>query len=456
MQGAAAKHTADARYVSLYAVKPTDFVGVSPKAVVQEGDSVEVGSPLFYDKGNPKVQFRSPVKGIVKSIVRGEKRALKAIVVERTSRDAWHCDTESLSTREGLVGAMLESGIWVHIKQRPFGIVADPDSTPRDIFVSGTNSAPLSADCDYILQGREEELSKGLEMLTLLTGGCVHFTTKHGSRLEQALRSTHQRVVLHSIEGPHPAGNVGTQIAAISPINKGDIVWTVDPQSVANLGLMALKSEYRAERLIAVSGPAATHPQYCRIVEGAQVAPIVNGQVSNPDYPKLEGSDANVRIISGNVLCGMAIDKDSFVGLNDSEVCLLPEGNYYDFMGWLMPGLRKYSFSRTFAYGCLPRCAHKYLPLLPNCLQPKFDTGLHGGERPLVFNGNFERVFPFDIYPLQLLKAAIIGDIELMENLGIYEVEPEDFALCEFIDPSKTEIQTIIRKALELCRKEAV
>jgi Na+-transporting NADH:ubiquinone oxidoreductase subunit A len=247
------------------------------------------------------------------------------------------------------------------------------------------------------------------------------------------------RVVDHYINGPHPSGNIGTQIAHIDPINKGEVVWTMNIQDVAMLGELLTTGVYNPEKVIAVAGPDIKDPHYYRVKAGACLAEITKTQLL------ADGNTKTDRVISGDILSGTQIAADGFLGAYDDLVSIIPEGDYYDFMGWLMPGFKKFSFSRTFLSGFLPKM-----------LKWRFDTNTHGDERPLVFTGNFERVFPFDIYPTQLIKACIVGDIELMENLGIYEVEPEDFALCEFIDTSKTDIQAIIREALEKLRKEAL
>ena len=266
------------------------------------------------------------------------------------------------------------------------------------------------------------------------------------------------RIVTHYIKGPHPAGNIGTQIAHIDPINKGEVVWTMNAQDVAVLGELVTTGVYRPEKVIAVAGPNIKNPHYYRIKSGACLAEIIKNQLLNSTYPKMDANDdaKKNRVISGDILSGAQVAVDGFMGAYDDLVSILPEGDYYDFMGWLMPGVRKFSFSRTFFSGFMPKSTFKPMDIeLPRFESLwKFDTNTHGDERPLVFTGSFERVFPFDIYPTQLIKACIVGDIDLMENLGIYEVEPEDFALCEFIDTSKTDIQAIIREALEQLRKE--
>lgn len=460
----------DARSITDYAVKPTDFVGLTPRLVVEEGDTVHVGDALFVDKHDERIRFTSPADGKVKVIVRGEKRKLLEVVVEADYKsagsigsDCKSSPTPRMQTAEEIKAAMLQCGLWPMLRQRPFGTVANPDDKPKAIFVSAFDSAPLAPDYDFVLQGRETYFAKGIEVLTLLTEGLVHVCFRPDQNLSNVFgEGRHMglplRVVTHYNKGPHPAGNIGTQIAHIDPINKGEVVWTMNVQDVAVLGELVTTGVYRPEKVIAVAGPNIKNPHYYRIKAGSCLNEIVNSQLLNNEFPKMDvdNSAKENRVISGNILSGTQITADGFLGAYDDLVSILPEGDYYDFMGWLMPGFRKFSFSRTFLSGFMPKSTFKplgiNLPRFENLW--KFDTNTHGDERPLVFTGNFERVFPFDIYPNQLIKACIVGDIDLMENLGIYEVEPEDFALCEFVDTSKTDIQEIIRKGLELLRKE--
>lgn len=427
--GSAEKCVTDRRDITTYAVKPTDFVGLTPKMMVAEGDAVKVGDALFCEKNDESIRFTSPVSGVVKAVVRGEKRRILEVIVESDGKSEASEHYEISDNPENIKDAMLQCGLWTMLRQRPFGIVANPDDEPKAIFVSAFSSAPLAPDYDFIMQGREEYLKKGLETLTNLTKGIVHICFSPGQYLAQQLQTSNSKLQTHLVKGPHPAGNIGTQINHIDPINKGDVVWTMNLQDVAVLGELVSTGIYNPEKIIAVAGPNVEKPQYYRIKTGACLKDIKIKEHS--------------RVVSGDVLSGTQIAPDDFVGAYNDLVSVIPEGDYYDFMGWLMPGFKKYSFSRTFLSGFLPKL-----------LKWKFDTNTHGDVRPLVFTGNFERVFPFDIYPTQLIKACIIGDIELMENLGIYEVEPEDFALCEFVDVSKTDIQAIIRNALESLRKE--
>lgn len=459
VSGAAQKTVAETPYISTFAVKPTDYVGLTPKLLVAEGDAVAAGEPLLCDKNRPQILFPSPVSGTVKEIVRGEKRLLEAVVVEK--QEGWRAEPaegwQTPGTREELVPQMLQSGMWTLLRQRPFGIIPSPESKPKAIFVSGFDSAPLGMDYDFALQGRDADLAAGVKGLQTLGGCPVHLSFRPGQRLASLAEGWRsQQVEVHYFDGPHPAGNIGTQIAHVSPLNKGEQVWCIELQDLAIMGRWLRTGAADFRKVAAVAGPNIKNPQHYRITAGACVSQIVADQLLHTDYPQIVSDMEKSRIISGNMLCGTQIASDGFMGAHDSLLTILPEGDYYDFMGWLMPGLQKYSFSRTFWSGFVPRWLHCIYKDVPPFMSPKFDTNRHGDVRPLVFTGSFERVFPFDIYPTQLIKACLIGDIELQERLGIYEVEPEDFALCEYIDTSKTDIQPIIREALETLRKEAL
>ena len=424
--GEPSREVVDARGIGRYAVKPIDFVGFTPRLLVAEGDNVAAGQPLLVDKNDTRLWLPSPVNGVVRAIVRGEKRRLMEVVVCRKNQNI----PSNQNTQNTLTP---EAPVWWMLRERPFGTIANPDHKPKGIFVSMRDTNPLAPDIDYALQGRAPEFEAGVKALEAFAP--VHCV---------------------KAEGPHPAGNIGTIVAALDPINKGECVWTVNAQDVANIGRWCLTGEYRPERVIAVGGPAAKAPHYYRVMCGACLKQITDAQLMNPNYPELPEQTENLgtRIISGSPLSGTNVAADGFLGMYDQQVCFIEEGDKYDFMGWLMPGLKKFSFSQTFLSGFLVKLVGlvKLDKLVPAY---DFNTNVHGSVRPFLFTGSFERVFPFDIYPLQLIKACIVGDVELQEKLGIYEVEPEDFALCEFIDPSKTEIQTIIREALEVLRKEA-
>ena len=418
----------DLRSMGRYAVKPPDVVGFTPRLLVAEGDTVIAGQPLVQDKRDERLFLPSPVSGTVEAIVRGEKRKLLEVVVASGPSYSSYSSYSSCSSLTS------EAPVWWMIKERPFGSIANPDHKPKGIFVSLRDTNPLAPDLDFALKGREQEFEAGVKALET-------FSTVH----------------LVKAEGPHPAGNIGTIVAALDPINKGEYVWSVNAQDVANIGRWCLTGEYKPERVISVGGPAAKSPKYYRVLCGACLQRISEAQLIDPSYPRLSRetrASRETRIISGSPLSGTAIKADGFLGMYDQQVCFIEEGDKYDFMGWLMPGLKKFSFSKTFLSGFLVNLV-KLVKLDKLAPSYNFNTNVHGSVRPFLFTGSFEKVFPFDIYPLQLIKACIVGDVELQEKLGIYEVEPEDFALCEFIDPSKTEIQTIIREALEVLRKEA-
>ena len=430
----------DARSIDRYAVKPPDVVGFTPRLLVAEGDTVEAGQPLVADKNDPRITLPSPVSGVVEAIIRGEKRRLEAVVVESGNSKV---ESKDISTFNFQLST--SSPVWWMLRERPFGTIANPDHKPKGIFVSLRDTNPLAPDLDFALKGREQEFEAGLEALGKLAPVHVCGNKPMSFHLSP--------LTFHLVEGPHPAGNIGTIVAAISPINKGECVWHVGAQDVANIGRWCLTGDYRPERVIAVGGPAAKAPKYYRVLCGASLQRINEVQLIDSSYPSLSTTHYphSTRIISGSVLSGTTVTADGFLGMYDQQVTFIEEGDQYDFMGWLMPGFKKFSFSKTFLSGFA-----RLLPTTHYPLPTQFNTNMHGSVRPFLFTGNFERVFPFDIYPLQLIKACIVGDVELQEKLGIYEVEPEDFALCEFIDPSKTEIQAIIREALEVLRKEAM
>ena len=420
----------DARNIGRYAVKPPDVTGFVPRLLVAEGDSVSAGQPLVADKNDPRITLPSPVDGVVAAIVRGEKRRLEAVVV---AKENMKVESKDISTFNFQLST--SSPVWWMIKERPFGIIANPDHKPKGIFISLRDTNPLAPDLDYALKGREHEFEAGVKALEAFAP--VHCV---------------------KAEGPHPAGNIGTIVAAIDPINKGEHVWSVNAQDVATIGHWTLTGEYRPERVIAVGGPAAKAPHYYRVLCGTSLKNICDTQLIDAGYPSISCESRLSRIISGSPLSGTAVEADGFLGMYDQQVCFIEEGDNHELLGWIMPNLTKFSFSKTFFSGFMGLMEKMGLLYLLDDFKPSydFDTNLHGGRRPLMFTGDMERVFPFDIYPLQLIKACIVGDVELQEKLGIYEVEPEDFALCEFIDPSKTEIQTIIREALEVLRKEAI
>jgi Na+-transporting NADH:ubiquinone oxidoreductase subunit A len=418
------------------ACKPTDFTGVFPKLMVQEGETVRAGTPLYHDKNRNRILFTSPVSGIVKEIRRGERRVLQEIVIEcdHTGQavEFGKSDPDSHS-REEVTQKLLDSGIWPFIRQRPFSVIANPGDSPKAIFISAFDTGPLAPDFGLMVEGEGEAFQAGVNALRRLTDGKVHLNVAEGSGTSKIFLDC-KGVQINRFSGPHPAGDISVQVSRLDPLAKGDVIWYLRPQEVLTIGRLFLKGVYDATRIFAVTGSVVKKTGYFKSFAGSSIHEMVDGNVAA----------GNARYISGNVLTGTRITADGFAGFYDSQITLIPEGDYHEFFGWAMPGFEKYSFYNLFLSRLFPRRDYR------------LDTNLHGSERAFVMTGKYEQVFPFDIYPMQLLKAILAEDIDLMENLGIYEVDAEDFALIEFIDTSKIEIQSIVRKGLELVRKETM
>lgn len=418
-----------------YAVSPLGFEGVVPKLLVAEGDHVLAGGALFYDKAHPEVMFTSPVSGTVSAVRRGAKRKLLAIEVTAEQQQNYKPFSTNLAkaSREELVAALLESGLWASIIQRPYGIIADSKDTPKAIFVSGFDSAPLAADMNVALQDDMEALQAGFNALKVLCPK-VYLGLQAGKKsiLEQV-----EGVEKHYFAGAHPAGNVGVQIHHIDPINKGEKVWTVAVQNVAIIGRLVLTGKVDMTKTYVVCGSQVAHPQYVKAMVGASLV-----QVLMPCRIKPQSNGSRFRLIEGNVLTGRGATANDFLGLYSSQVTVIPEGGELELIGWLAPRLHKFSVSRTYFSWLMPKKSYN------------LTTGLNGGVRPFVVTGLYEKYLPMDIYPMYLFKAIMAGDIEKMENLGIYEIIEEDVALCEFVDPSKQELQTLVRDGINLMIKE--
>ena len=420
----------------LFAIKPHDFIGVVPKMHVAEGDDVKVGTVLFHDKNNESVFFTSPASGKVKAIVRGEKRVILQVVIESDGKfetiDFGKADPSKLSRNE-IVEKLVQSGTWTMLRQRPYSTIAKIQDEPKCIAVSMFDTAPLAPDNNFIVKDQMAAIKAGVESLAKLTKGMVYLNV-NSSETQQALASLNisaKNVTITEFQGPHPAGNVSTQLNVLSPINKGETVWYTYAQNLIAIGNLFLNGVYDSSRVVAFTGSEVKEPMYYRTRIGADMSGLYENIVSE-----------NVRIISGNVLTGKKINGENFLGYYDSQVTVIPEGDHYQLFGWLAPNFKKFTSTNTMG-ASLCKKSKKVL-----------DTNLNGGIRPLIMTGNFEKVFPFDIYPMQLIKACIIKDIDQMEELGIYEIDAEDFALCEVIDPSKTAIQQIVRESLEMLRKE--
>ncbi len=437
LQGAPGKTTAVAPPAAEYALSPLEFEGVTPKLLVKAGDEVKAGTPLFFNKYNERVLFTSPVSGKVSAINRGEKRKVLSVVVEPDAVQRYEefarPDLRKAS-REEIVELLLRSGLWPMIIRRPYGIIADPGEKPKAVFISAFDSAPLAPDYDYALAGEEKNLQAGIEVMRRLTDGKVHLSFRAGSSSPlERLTGVEQ----HKFAGKHPAGNVGVQIHHIDPVNKGEAVWTVNIQDLAIIGRLVNEGRVDMTRVIAVAGSEVAEPCYCRVVAGARVDSVLEGRV------KAQQEGDSVRVIAGNVLTGRKVEAGGYLGYYANMLTLIPEGDKYELLGWAMPRFGKFSVSRAYFSWLFPKKSYR------------LDTNLNGGERPFVVTGLYERYLPMDIYPMYLLKACLAGDIDKMENLGIYEVVEEDFALCEFVDPSKIDIQQIIRDGINLMIKEA-
>ena len=433
MQGAAEHIFFQNPMPETVALKPTDFVGMTAKMVVKEGDKVLAGDPLFIDKFHPEIQFVSPVSGVVAAVNRGERRALLNVVVKPDAEIEYkNFENGSLDSmsREQVIAAMLNAGVWPFVKQRPYDVIANPNDKPKSIHISAFDSAPLAPDYTFALEESAADFQVGINALKKLTDGAVNLNIYKEERAKTTFTQV-TGVEQNFFQGPHPAGNVGVQIHHIDPINKGDVVWVVNPQDVIIIGRLFSKGIFDARVVVALTGQVK-NPRYYKTILGASIKSFLAAESLSDD----------MRVISGNVLTGTKLGKDDYISFYDSQVTVIEEGNKPTFMGWLAPGFGKYSFSRAFFSWLQPN--KKYT----------LNTNYNGGARAFVFTGIYEQVLPMDIYPMQLLKAIITEDIDKMEQLGIYEVVPEDFALCEFVCPSKIEIQSILRQGLDTIRKE--
>jgi Na+-transporting NADH:ubiquinone oxidoreductase subunit A len=414
-----------------YALVPDSFNGIVPKVIVKAGDKVKAGSVLMTDKNRPEIKFVSPVSGEVTAVNRGEKRKVLSIVVKPGATIEYETfakrNPSTLPPGE-IKEAILNAGIWPFIKQRPYDIVASPADTPRDIFISTVYSAPLAPHFGFIVKGREADFQAGLDALAGLTPGNVYVGVKKGEA------QPWNGVEIVEIEGPHPAGNVSVLINHTKPVNKGETVWTIRPDDVIILGRLFTEGIADFRRLVVLTGSETTERGYIPAIAGCTIRSLVEGKL-------LEG---NVRIISGNVLTGKKVSKDDYLYADDNQITVIPEGDQtHEFFGWATPGLGKFSVSRTFLAWLLGKNREYVL-----------DARIRGGKRAMIMSNEYDKVFALDIYPEFLLKAIIAFDIDKMENLGIYDVAPEDFALCEFVDTSKIEIQKIVRDGLNLLYKE--
>ena len=435
INGTAAQNTKKVIKPDVVAVKPTDFRSLVPKLLVREGDKVLAGTPVLADKMSQNILFASPVSGTVAEVVRGEKRKLLEVRIKADEKqeyvDFGVKKVSSLSA-EQIKEAILAAGLWPAITQRPYGIIANPESKPKAVFVSAFSTAPLAADTEFALNGQAAHIQTAVDALGKLTGTKVHICVNAANASASAFGKL-QNVVLHTVSGKHPAGNVGVQIHHIDPIRKGETVWTVSPVMLAAIGKLFNTGKYDVSRKIAVTGPKAVNPAYVDAYPG----------IAMKDLKEFYDPSENLRYISGDVLTGTNVGSEGFVGFFDNQVTLLEEGDKYELLGWAKPFRPKlFSASRTYFSWLTPN--KKY----------DMDTNLHGGPRAFVVNDTYGKVLPMDLYPVYLLKACLANDIDKMEKFGIYEVLEEDLALCEYVCPSKIYIQQIITDGISLMLKE--
>ena len=434
LKGAAELKKAKAAPVSHYALLPSGFVGVTPKVSVKVGDKVLAGEPLFVNKAYPDVRFASPVSGTVTAVVRGERRKVLAVEVdadaEQVSHDYGRKNPSDLDA-EGVKNALLEAGLFGFIDQLPYAVSTTPDTKPKAIFVSALRDKPLAADFEFELQGNEQDFQTGLTALSRIAAVNLGI----GSAQSANALTDAKDVEVTVFDGPCPAGNVGVQVNHIDPVNKGEVVWTVDPSVVIFIGRLFNTGKVDLTRTIAVAGSEVKEPAYVDVKVGARIGEVLGDEVK---------TDRDVRIIDGNPLTGRKVSKDDYLSAHSSEITVIPEGDeVYEFAGWIMPRLKEFSTS------------HSYFSwLFGKKKQYDLDARIKGGERHMIMSGEYDKVLPMDIYGEYLIKAIIAGDIDKQELLGIYEVSPEDFALPEFVDSSKLPLQQIVRKGLDILRKE--
>ena len=417
----------------LFAIQPDDFFSLTPKLIVKEGEEVSKGSPVFYDKNNISINFVSPVSGILRSVNRVAKRKIESIVIERQGdREIIHDIPKELN-RGNIIELLTNSGCWPFIRQRPYNIIADPNDTPKSILISCFTSAPLDVDFDFILENNKEDFQSGINIIQKLTNNNVVLTV---SDKPTSFFKNIKNVDIIKVSGPHPSANPSVQIQKLFPINVGEKVWVIRPEDIVNIGLFFKTGVYQAQRTIALAGSSLKTPQYFKTTIGSQIEPLI----------KIAGlkSKSQTRYINGDVLTGSITTNDGFIGFYNNLLSVIPEGNKYRMFGWL-----------PFMDNSILSLSRTSLSWLFSNKGYEIDTNLNGEERAIVVTGEMEKVFPMDIYPMQLLKVCMTGDIEKMEAFGIYEVVPEDFGLIDYANTSKIEAQEIISDAIKLMIKEA-
>lgn len=434
LKGKAVQELKPVKEPGFYALVPDDFTGITPKVVVKEQEYVMAGGPLFIDKNHPELKFVSPVSGVVTSVERGARRKVLNIVVEAAAeQDYEEFGKKNVNALDGesVKAALLEAGMFAFIRQRPYDVIADPTMFPKAIFVSAFDSNPLAPDFEFVLKGEEANFQTGLDALAKMAKTYLSISVKQKTTaLTQA-----KNVTVTIFDGPNPAGNVGVQINHISPVVKGETVWTIGAEAVIFIGRLFNTGRVDMTRKVAVTGSEVLRPAYCNLKVGALLTNVFSGNVT---------TDKSLRYISGNVLTGKKVSPNGYLGAFDSQLTVIPEGdNIHEMLGWIMPRFNQFSVNHSY-FSWLMGKNKEYV----------LDARIKGGERHMIMSNEYDKVFPMDIYPEYLVKAIIAGDIDRMEALGIYEVAPEDFALCEFVCSSKVEVQRIVRAGLDMLRAE--
>ncbi len=433
IDGKAAEIVTKLPHAGIIDVIPDYFHGITPKMLVKSGETIQAGQPLFYNKNFPYMLFVAPVSGNVTAVNRGDRRKVMSVSIQADAQTEYASFPKATSahTREEIKELLLQAGLWAFIKQRPYDVIANPTHTPKTIFISTFSTAPLAPDYEFVVKNQLADFQKGIDALGKLTDGKIYLGLKSQNSIFSQIKGVETTV----FEGVHPAGNVGVQINKINPVNKGETVWTLNVQDVIIIGRFFAKGIVDFTKFIALTGPEVAHPQYIETLAGNNVAGLVKENIKNVNYP--------LRYISGNVLSGTKITENGFLSPYDDQISVIDEGSEtHELFGWAMPRLDKFSASRLFFTNLLPRKSYK------------FDARLLGGPRSIIMSGEYDRVFPMDIFPEFLIKAMLAKNIDKMENLGAYEVAPEDFALAEFVDSSKLPLQAIVREALDYMKGE--
>jgi Na+-transporting NADH:ubiquinone oxidoreductase subunit A len=441
LAGKARPEIAETKMPKLFALQPNKFPGIKPKLDIDVGDEVKIGTVLFHDKKQPDVKFVSPACGKIKEINRGERRTLLEIVIERDGKDEsidfgakTKEEIQNLKVEE-IKKMLLDGGVWPYLRQRPFAKIANPNEKPRDIFISAMDSAPLAPEQKILLKGTEEYLQMGIDILNKLTDGNVYLSVDGNDTELYPMYDNLYGVEKHSFFGKHPIGNLSVHIHHIAPINVGDVVWTVNAVDLVEIGKFLLSGKFPTERIIAVCGSSVKEEsrKYYKTWLGANIQSLITEGDLN---------EVDVRYISSNVLTGRKIPENGYISFKHRSITVIPEGRDREFFGWLTPGLKQESFSRTFLSNYIP--SKEYIK----------DTMVHGGKRAFIQTGDYEKMLPMDILPAHLVKSIIAEDIEEMLALGLLEVDAEDFALCSYICPSKIDFGEYILKGLQMLEKE--